>query len=289
MLIKKIYSYLIKILLKIIDLFLLQFGYLNKDKFNFPYIIKKNVEGVKFLFHITDQESHLWYHLKSGGYSWPELAFIKDRLIKKNGIVIECGSHHGMTAIMLSSWVGNKGKVYALEPGSHNHNVLLKNVQINNIKNIKTLKYVAGHKKGKVYFNEDLDASMGSFVSNNIKNSRLVKQVKIDDLNFKNVSLVKIDTQGYVYQTLAGMKKLINLERPNLAIEIDQKSTINSYGDNFEKLFDLINHPDYDYYVSFISSVKPKKIKFAKIIPTWNKINRCSKDIHLFCINKNNL
>ena len=73
-----------------------------------------------------------------------------------------------------------------------------------------------------------------------------------------------------------------------LAIEIDSKRQINTFGNNFEKLFDIINHPDYDYYVSF-SSAKPKKIKFAKIIPTWNKINRCSKDIHLFCINKNNL
>jgi hypothetical protein len=57
---------------------LLQLGYINKDKFIFPYILKKNVEGVKFLFHIADQDSHLWYNIKSGGYSWPELAFIRD-------------------------------------------------------------------------------------------------------------------------------------------------------------------------------------------------------------------
>jgi hypothetical protein len=62
---------------------LLQLGYINKDKFIFPYILKKNVEGVKFLFHIADQDSHLWYNIKSGGYSWPELAFIRDNLIKK--------------------------------------------------------------------------------------------------------------------------------------------------------------------------------------------------------------
>ena len=66
MLIKKI-RYLIKFFIKIINLFLFQLGYIDKDKFIFPYILKKNVEGVKFLFHIADQDSHLWYSIKSGG------------------------------------------------------------------------------------------------------------------------------------------------------------------------------------------------------------------------------
>jgi FkbM family methyltransferase len=284
MLIKKIY-YLIKFFLKVINLFLFKLGYINKNKFIFPYIIKKNVEGVKFLFHIASQDSHLWYHIKSGGYSWPELAFIRDNLIKKNGIVIECGSHHGMTAIMLSSWVGSKGKVYAIEPSSFNYSVLLKNIKINNIKNIKPLKYAVGNKKEKVYFNESSDYSMGSSVSNKKKNSTLVQQITIDNLNLKNISLIKIDVQGYVYQSLAGMKKLISLEKPNLAIEIDSQSHINTFGNNFKKLFDIINHSDYDYYISF-SSAKPKKINFKKIITTWYKVNGLNKDIHLFCINK---
>ena len=70
-----------------------------------------------------------------------------------------------------------------------------------------------------------------------------------------------------------------------LAIEIDSKRQINTFGNNFEKLFDIINHPDYDYHVSF-SSAKPKKINFEKIISSWHKVNGFNEDIHLFCINK---
>ena len=59
------------------------------------------------------------------------------------------------------------------------------------------------------------------------KNLTLVQQITIDNLNLKNISLVKIDVQGYVYQSSAGMKKLISLEKPNLAIEIDSISNRN--------------------------------------------------------------
>ena len=142
-----------------------------------------------------------------------------------------------------------------------------------------------GNKKEKIYFSESSDYSMSSSVSNKQKNSTLVQQITIDNLNLKNISLVKIDVQGYVYQSLAGMNKLISLEKPNLAIEIDSKTEIDIFGNNFKELFDIINYSDYDYYISF-SSVKPKKINFEKIISSWHKVNGLNEQFHLFCINK---
>ena len=266
---------------------LLNKEWIHVDDFHAPYIISKKCEGVTFLFHIRDKHARLWYDIYSGGEEWKEMAFIRDNLIIPGSTVIECGSHHGMTAILLSSWLGDLGHVYGYEPGIVNYGILKENLELNNVKNVTAINAACGANNGFVYFDENREHSMGSSVSTNVNkfSSRKVDLVSLDNHINESPTLVKIDTQGYVYQPLLGMSNLIRVHRPNLAIEIDGRKAISRYGDNFEAIFELINHDFYDYYVSFKSSDYPELINLKDVIPRWIEFNNCTGDIHLFAKN----
>jgi hypothetical protein len=64
-------------------------------------------------------------------------------------------------------------------------------------------------------------------------------------------NLIKLDTQGYVYQPLVGLRNILETLRPNLALEIDRKSDIEAHGSSIEQIFDLISFDDYTYFVHF--------------------------------------
>lgn len=258
-------------------------GYSHFSKYTRPYIIKKHVEGVDLLFLIADQHSKTWYDVYSGDGQWREMAFIRDNLIIPGTTVIECGSHHGMTAILMANWLGPSGRVLALEPSPFSHGVLYENIHLNHLDNISPLQVAAGEERSIITFSEIPDGSMGSHVSNLASANAIdVELIPLDDYIKVNPSLVKIDVQGYVHQVLQGMAGLLEQCRPNLAIEVDSPQCTSSMGGVFDDIFKLLDLEGYTYYVSFDASCKPEPISIRDVVSTWERINECSGDIHLF-------
>jgi FkbM family methyltransferase len=292
LLLKKYYSWIITLLQQAFAKQLKKLSYVHIEEFTRPYIIRKNIEGVDFLLSIRDQHARLWYDLYSKDPVWIEMRFIKDNLVRPGDVVIECGSHHGCTTIMLANWVGPKGAIYAYEPGKRNFEVLKENIVLNGISNIIPINEVVGNDNSLVNFIEFTYASMGSKVDigkeNYSKDQAIryeIRQISLDKYASFRPSLIKIDTQGYVYEPLLGARELIKKQKPNLALEIDSKAAISQYGNNFEKIFEIIEQKDYMFFIQFESSEEPEQIEFSKILLEWEKRNRYSKEIHLFAKN----
>lgn len=267
-------------------------GFVRRDDFVRPYIIRKSTEGVDFLFSVRDQHSRLWYDLYCTDPVWLELRFIRDHLLAPGDIAIECGSHHGATTIALASWVGPAGKVYAYEPGATNFQVLAENLALNAIRNVEPVQAAVGDAAGVVEFAEFAGASMASRVHaaampGTAASTRKVRQVALDAHAAERPALIKLDTQGYVYQPLLGARRLIEAQRPNLALEIDGIEAVREYGDNFHRIFELIDHSDYDYFVAFADSEYPSPIKLCDVVTRWKSLNGLSGSIHLFARNRN--
>lgn len=259
-------------------------SFVHTDEFTRPYIIEKKVVGEEFLFHITDQHARLYYDLYSGR-NWLEMLFIKENLVRPGDVVIECGSHHGCTAIMLSRWVGPTGKVYAYEPGARNYEVLRRNLRLNGIQNVTAVRAAVGAETKTIEFIEISDASMGSHVATGAvrhNNAQQVPQVCLDVHASEKPGLIKLDTQGYVYQPLVGLRNVLETLRPNLALEIDRKSDIEAYGSKIEQIFDLISFDDYTYFVHFHESEKARPITLPKLLAEWERLNSCNEEIHLY-------
>ncbi len=274
---KKIYSWVRILLRQGIVRLLKKFSYVHIEEFTKPYIIQKHIEGVDFLFSIRDSHAKLWYDLYCTDPVWMEMRFIRDNLVCPGDVVIECGSHHGCTAILLANWIGPEGIIHAYEPGKSNYEILKENIVLNNILNINPINEAVGNDNSFVTFIEFANSSMGSKVEcegykYNKKQavSYEIKQVSLDKYASMRPALIKIDTQGYVYQPLVGAKKLIEEQKPNLALEIDARVEINRYGNNFETIFEIINHHEYTFFIQF-ESEEPEQIEFSKILIEWEK------------------
>jgi FkbM family methyltransferase len=259
-------------------------SFVHTDEFTRPYIIEKNVVGEEFLFHITDLHARLWYDLYSGP-DWLEMLFIKENLVKQGDIVIECGSHHGCTAIMLSRWVGPAGKVYAYEPGARNYEVLRRNLRLNGIENVIAVRAAVGAETKTIEFIEVPDGSMGSHVATGAVShdeAQQVPQVCLDVDALEKPNLIKLDTQGYVYQPLLGLQNILKTLRPHLALEIDRESDLEAHNSGIEEILDLISFDDYTYFVQFHASEKARPIKLANLLAEWKRLNNCNEEIHLY-------
>jgi FkbM family methyltransferase len=266
-------------------------GYVRRDDYVRPYIIQKSTEGVDFLFHVRDQHSRLWYDLYCTDPVWLEMRFIRDHLLAPGDVAIECGSHHGATTILLASWVGPSGKVYAYEPGKTNFEILVENLVLNGIRNVVPIQAAVGDAEGMVEFEEFAGVSMASRVHAAAMPpaaaaTHKVTQVALDAHAAERPALIKLDTQGYVYQPLLGARNLIGEQRPHLALEIDGIETVREYGDNFHRIFELIDHPDYDYFVAFAESESPQPMPLHEVVARWRSMNGFAGNIHLFAKNR---
>jgi len=146
-------------------------------------------------------------------------AYLKYYNLNKSDIVIDCGAHIGMFSLYASQKIGNKGKVIAFEPDEENYEKLLKNIKLNNIKNIIVLKQGVWNKKTKLSF----DSSLGA--SSSVSKEKLGEKISVDSidnfvkkLKLKKVDFIKMDIEGAEIEAIKGAKQTLKNNNVNLAI-----------------------------------------------------------------------
>lgn len=124
--------------------------------------------------------------------------------IEKNSIVIDIGAHKGFFSIFAAT-IAQDGKVYSFEPSPYNYNILLKNLEYNNLNNVKTFNIgVTGtNGKEKLYISKEgsinnLRQDYGDFVEVNCETlENIFKRKNIDKCDF-----LKMDCEGAEYEIL---------------------------------------------------------------------------------------
>jgi len=104
--------------------------------------------------------------------------------IKTGDYVLDLGANLGLFSLFASRVVGSNGQIFAFEPNKTASNFLAKNLQLNNLENVKIFNDAVGDKKEEVFFNFDQEDTYGSsHIDNNLENgfSQKVQQIKIDD------------------------------------------------------------------------------------------------------------
>lgn len=176
----------------------------------------------------------------------PEIFWIKSTL-KPGDVAIDVGANYGLYTYNLSKTVGNNGLVYAFEPIPYTFRTLKRITKIFQLNNVKLINKGCSNNVGKVNFSVPLQKngtiSAGlAFIDMNEKNrnSRLKKGnltdaitieseiIKIDNLNFKKVSFIKVDVEGAELLVLKGAIKTIKNLRPIIMLEIEDR-WIDSY------------------------------------------------------------
>lgn len=180
--------------------------------------------------------------------------------IKPNSIVLDIGSNYGQMSILWSK-VKPGVQVYSFEASSYIFKILKKNIEINSA-NVKAFNNIVGNVSDKLFYisKSNLD-KYTSYGSNKIeftkekKNSDKIKCIKIDDIEFnQNISVMKVDVQGFDLDVLKGAKETIKKHQMPIIFEYDKE---------FEKDFDY-TFKDFENFF--------KEIKY-KIISKIDKYN----------------
>jgi len=208
-----------------------------------PYLMKKNVEGVAFDFWIGDRDGRDWYDIQCTDPEWAEMRFIKDHMVELGDVILECGGHHGCTAIVLSAWVGDAGKVITFEPLPNNCDIIEKNIEQNMLKNVILERKAVGDKRGKITISDASNSSV-AMAGEGIE----VEMICLDEYENLNPTFLKIDVEGFEEQVLRGAMRILK-KRPKLAIEIHTEQLSKLYGSSVEDLFKLIGVNDYEFYI----------------------------------------
>ena len=135
---------------------------------------------------------------------------------KEGDVIIDGGAYVGLFAIYCSSLVGKKGKIYAFEPDKESYDKLLKNLRLNGIDNVISLRVGLWSKKGKLKFYLNGEGTSPLIKSTN--REEILDVDTLDNLNLKKVDLIKADIEGSEIEALKGMKKTLRKCSPKLAI-----------------------------------------------------------------------
>ncbi len=150
---------------------------------------------------------------------------MKEKIINLGDVVLDIGANIGYYALMESRLVGEKGAVYALEPVNNNYRLLLKNIELNGIKNISPFNIAAASQTGEGEIYVANKGNISSFVFNDevsYKDKQKVKMISVNDFVSEQMIepvLVRMDVEGFEKEIIMGMNNLL-IKKPKLLIEV---------------------------------------------------------------------
>jgi FkbM family methyltransferase len=155
-----------------------------------------------------------------------EMQDIFSRYLKPGNTVYDLGAHQGFLSIVAAHRVGNTGQVFSFEPFPYNFSFLKENIQVNNIKNIKTFQAAVSNHSGKIKFSNSVHDTANTYLSQSPTFSDTfleVHAVSLDELiESKEITppdFIKIDVEGAELDVLQGAQKLFSMHSPVVYLE----------------------------------------------------------------------
>lgn len=212
------------------------------------------------------------------------------RMIKKGDVVIDIGANIGAHTLHMAKSVGDKGKVFAIEPTNYAFNKLKNNIMLNPLISNRIiprqLLLVSEHNKNDkvsgIYSSWPLVGTNNRHrvhcgVEMSISNA---KKNTLDNVIVENriskIDIIKLDVDGNELDILIGGQNSITKFRPIFVMELgpDQYEK----NSNFDKVVQLMVSMGYEFY-SLNESVKypNDSILLRKLIPKMGSINVIAK------------
>lgn len=162
----------------------------------------------------TDPNQRKFVELKNTFHEIEMLGYIEKRNIK--GTYIDVGGCCGNHSIFFSKFT-KADEIITFEPNKNNFEKILKNIEINNCKNIIVFNYALAEKEKMVGIENKIDAGQNKIIENENENN--IYAYPLDKFSYTDVKIIKIDVEGYEKNVLIGAKKTIEINKPLLFIE----------------------------------------------------------------------
>lgn len=157
------------------------------------------------------------WQLKSGRPWEPEVAAAMARHVAPGSTALDLGAHIGSHTVTLARLVGPGGIVYAFEPQKKIYRELVKNLELNGIENAVPLRFAVGAEHAVIEMDPTRALDGRTRVGAGGDRAELRT---LDGFGFRDVSLVKIDVEGFELLVLEGAAETIRAWHPAIVIEI---------------------------------------------------------------------
>lgn len=219
-----------------------------------PHVIERTVCGIPLRLWIADTDGRDWYEKSSYLVdSWPEMEFFRDRMVHRGDVVLECGAHQGVSALLLSRWVGETGRVVAIDPVAHNLEVARRNLELNGVTNVELVKAAVGDRPGQTRIAGGTNVQIGQGLL-----GTTVDVVTIDNYLGIAPTLLKIDVEGAEGLALDGAHKALEA-RPRILMEL-HSNTLPAFGTSSARILDLLWSHGYEIWVLWDDHGEPEPL-----------------------------
>ncbi len=164
------------------------------------------------------------------GEELKRMSFLEDHI--KGGMnVFDVGANIGQISLYLSGLVGINGNVYSFEPSPYDYSHLNRNLELNDMKNVKTLNSAISDKNGTEQFlyNKQMNTkgrfkSAGTEKFEELPETEYISVNTVSLDNFANNNrfpdFIKIDVEGAGGKVLKGARRIIREHKPKIYIEL---------------------------------------------------------------------
>ena len=158
-----------------------------------------------------------------GEWAQKEIDFLS-YFISHGQCVVDIGSFIGTHTLAFSNMVGDKGKVISYEANPACYNLLDKNINLNECKNVQSFNVGLSDTKKMIRINipKKIKGNFGSLSLKNReakKNGTQIALNTLDSFNLKDCRLLKIDVEGMEWNVLKGASRTINKTKPYIYFE----------------------------------------------------------------------
>jgi FkbM family methyltransferase len=190
----------------------------------------------------------------TGYYEPNEFAYLSG-ILKPGMIFIDAGAYLGLYSLFASTLVGEEGTVLAVEPSRRDFQRLKENAELNKRKNIRLLPIgLSNDSSDRDLLVADETHSgqntLGGFAYPGVKeDGRLrVRVERLDDVvqkeGFKQVDIIKMDTEGHELFVLQGARETIARFKPLLLVELVDRS-LSLQGCSADQVWDFLTRMGY--------------------------------------------
>lgn len=146
----------------------------------------------------------------TGEYAPDETALAKE-FVRSGDVVLDIGAHIGYFTLLLSGLVGETGKVFAFEPDPANYDLLVKNIELNKLKNVIAVQKAIGNNNEimPLYLSTENTRYHNVYNWDDDAESVDVEMIRLDDYfrqypDVTSVDFIKMDIQGSEGEAIKG-------------------------------------------------------------------------------------
>jgi FkbM family methyltransferase len=213
------------------------------------------------------------------------------KFIKKGDLVIDIGANIGDTTVLMALAAGSSGITLGFEPNPYVYKILEKNASLNKEKqNIVPLPYAITVKEEEFYYisSEASFSNGGISPTINSIHGKYIYPDKIKGINLqelleqrygkevKNLSFIKIDTEGYDKEIIKSISDLIEKYKPAIVAESFKHHT----PEEKMELYNVIKQHEYEIFYFEDFNINARIIKQEKC----NDITNWKKTINIYAV-----